>query len=367
MGWEIDVLHLGDSKKSADAIALRFGNLFGTRSEQFVAVVDAGFKTNGEAMVNHIKNWYNTDMVDLAVSTHPDTDHAAGLSVVLEELKVKELWLHQPWKHTDEISKFFEDGRVASIRQSLRESLENAMALEQLAIKKGIPITEPFAGLADPTKHIFVVGPTKQYYESLLPEFKGLPEPKEDAVAALYKSLLEYAEAVKETVNKVFETWGFETLNDDGETTAENNSSAILIVKLDETKHVLLTGDAGMPALTSAVDWLDKVSYSIPAKLYLAQVPHHGSDRNIGPTVLNRILGPKLPKEQESLRKYLSFVSVCKGEEPKHPSKKVMNAFRRRGAHVHSNVDLALCCNDGAPIRNWGPATPLPFYNEVEE
>lgn len=39
MGFEIDFLPVGEEGKSGDAIALRFGNLFGQRSEQMVVVI----------------------------------------------------------------------------------------------------------------------------------------------------------------------------------------------------------------------------------------------------------------------------------------------------------------------------------------
>ena len=42
MGLEIDFLSVGEGEKSGDAIALRYGNLFGPRSEQTVLVIDGG-------------------------------------------------------------------------------------------------------------------------------------------------------------------------------------------------------------------------------------------------------------------------------------------------------------------------------------
>lgn len=55
MGYEIDFLPVGDNSKSGDAIALRYGNLYGSRAEQRVVVVDGGFTDDGEALVNHIR------------------------------------------------------------------------------------------------------------------------------------------------------------------------------------------------------------------------------------------------------------------------------------------------------------------------
>jgi beta-lactamase superfamily II metal-dependent hydrolase len=373
MGWEIDFLHLGESKKSADAITLRFGDLMGSdRGKQTVVVIDGGFKTNGEAIVKHVKKYYMTSRVDLVVSTHPDTDHASGLCVVLEELTVKELWMHQPWKHTQDIANLFKDGRVTdrSIRESLRESLDDAMALEELATRKGIPIVEPFCGVKDRTNNLYVVGPTVEFYESLLPELPCLPEPV--AVSA-YRSIFEQILAeTKETLKTVAESWGIETLDDTGETTAQNNSSVILIAAFEEDgkkQHIMLTADAGMPALADVADRLDVNGYSFTECLYLVQVPHHGSRRNVGPTILNRILGPKLPTNQQSAELRRAIVSICKGEEPKHPSKKVLNAFRRRGVPVYSNMDRSVWWRSGAPPRAdyTDGLMAFPLYSQVEE
>jgi beta-lactamase superfamily II metal-dependent hydrolase len=104
MGIEIDFLPVGNGEKSGDAIALRFGNLFGKRSGQIVMVIDGGTLESGAALVEHIKSFYGTSTVDIVLSTHPDADHASGLSVVLEELVVGQVWMHRPWEHCSEIS-----------------------------------------------------------------------------------------------------------------------------------------------------------------------------------------------------------------------------------------------------------------------
>ena len=104
MGFEIDFLPVGDESQSGDAIALRFGNLFGDRSDQVVVVIDGGFKSTVGNLVNHIKQYYGTSKIDLVISTHPDADHMGGLEVVLEEMEVDCLWMHMPEEHTEGFS-----------------------------------------------------------------------------------------------------------------------------------------------------------------------------------------------------------------------------------------------------------------------
>src|SRR5690606_38940828 len=122
-----------------------------------------------------------------------------------------------------------------------------------------------------------------------------------------------------------------ETLDDTGETTAENNSSTILLLRVDG-QSALFTADAGIPALTQAIELLQIAGFEF-SNLNFIQVPHHGSRRNVGPSILDWILGPRLPID--SVLK-VAFVSAPKNGAPKHPAKKVVNAFRRRGAPVHA-------------------------------
>ena len=84
MGFEVDFLKVGEESSSGDAIPLRYGDLHGDRSSQYVVVIDAGFKETGPDVVHFVRERYQTFVVDLAISTHPDRDHAAGLGVVLD-------------------------------------------------------------------------------------------------------------------------------------------------------------------------------------------------------------------------------------------------------------------------------------------
>lgn len=163
-------------------------------------------------------------------------------------------------------------------------------------------------------------------------------------------------------IKKVAERLDIETLTDEGETTAENESSVVLLFRVDG-KSALFTADAGQRALTLAADILDANKFDL-RQLNFIQVPHHGSQRNVGPTILDRLLGPKLPQEQ-TLR--TAFVSVSGDGAPKHPNKKVTNAFHRRGAPVHATSGISKFHFHNSPGRDWGASTPLPFYVEVEE
>lgn len=56
MGYEVDILGIGDKSSSGDAIALRYGDLHGEHSQQTVIVIDGGYMVNGQKLVNRIKS-----------------------------------------------------------------------------------------------------------------------------------------------------------------------------------------------------------------------------------------------------------------------------------------------------------------------
>ena len=362
MGFEIDFLPVGDGEKGGDAIALRYGKLDGTRSEQAVIVIDGGTKESGENLVKHIQEYYKTDQVNFVISTHPDADHSSGLTVVLENLKVDNLWMHRPWEHAQDIKDAFKNGRITGkgLKESIKKSLENAYELETIAKRKEIPIFEPFSDLSKKDDKLIILGPSEEFYEDLLPNFRETPEPKE-AVAWPEK----FVTVVKEVVRWIAETWGIETLTDpeEGEISAENNTSTILLLQLNGKKF-LFTGDAGTEALNNAIDKAESLGIDLREVGFL-QIPHHGSKHNVGPTILNRIIGEKL-QEKEYLK--IAYISTPKNGDPKHPSRKVVNAFIRRGAKVFTTKGITLRQpSSDAPDRGWNKADSLQFYEQVEE
>ena len=162
---------------------------------------------------------------------------------------------------------------------------------------------------------------------------------------------------------KVAESLDIETLTDEGETTPQNNSSVVLLVEV-EGRRLLLTADAGMPALTNVADLLEFNGYA-PNDWNLIQVPHHGSRRNVGPTILDRIVGPK---QKQDAKRMSAYISAAKDGSPKHPAKKVCNAFRRRGAWCYATQGSSLHWGWAKPARaGWGPVDPLPLYPEVDD
>ena len=362
MGYEVDIIGVGQESKSGDAIAVRWGNLFGPRSEQKVVIIDGGFRDSGQDVVDHVKKYYQTDSIDAVISTHPDQDHVSGLDIVLDELSVRELWIHKPWEHNQGLACKFADGRVtdSSLGERLRKSLDSASDLVTKAEEQGIHIVEPFAGITLYNQgELCILGPTRDYYESLIPEFDGMPEAK-----STIKSLLaEFRETVVKAIRRFTSSWGVDALDDEDTTSAKNNSSVItqLIV---EDRRLIFTGDAGISALSHAAD---NPAFCLQrANLRFIQIPHHGSRRNIGPTVLNNLIGE--PVIQGESRNITAIASTAKNGEPKHPRKAVMNAFTHRGAKVLATRGSTICHSYNTPDRaGWTALTEEPYHWEYDD
>jgi len=353
-GYQIDFIPVESGKKNGDAISIRIVDEGVTK----IYVIDGGTKTSGQDLVNHIKTHYGTDRVDYLINTHPDLDHISGLTVVMEQLNVHELWMHKPWEHAHEIIDDIIDNRVTvnSLTKRLQDSLKIAKKLEQMALDKGIPVHEPFQG--DNIGHFHVLSPHHKWYNELIKGFNNMP-------ASDRKTF--FVEAVKkytDTIKTVFENWNFETLSEDGLTSDKNESSVVLFGLLPNDTYVLFTADAGLLALNKAYDYAFENGVDLKECEFI-QMPHHGSRRNVSPSLLDKLIGPKLPINSNPTK--IAFVNTSK-DCPEHPKKSVSNAFIRRGVKVLTTNGKTICRYWGYPARKgWKPSTPLPFFNQVEE
>lgn len=354
MQYEVDILAVGEESKSGDAIVLRYGDFVNDPTKQMVVVIDGGFKDSGEEIVNRIKNEYGTNYVDVVISTHPDNDHVSGLEVVLDKLVVGELWMHRPWNTDTELKKMVESEagllEMISVNKA-KKSLRAAFNLEKKAIEKGVTIIDPFAGHSTADGVIHVIGPSLDFYNSLIPDFeKG----GQSSIGEKIKSLIS-------------ELWHKDELEEPQEdaVSARNNSSVITVAVFGD-KNFLFTGDAGVKALTNASAHASLRNFNLNSNIHYYQVPHHGSKRNVGPSILDAIIGPIVPQGQMSGK--AAFVSAAK-DSPKHPSHRVKNAFIRRGVNVSQTCGEHHCFRSAAvPTRpGWGPITYCEFTSSHEE
>jgi hypothetical protein len=317
--FEIDFLDV-ESTKSGDAIPLRYALDGVTR----IHVVDGGFQDTGDSVIRHIQAYYgNPSRVDRVVVTHPDRDHAGGLRRVLEEFEVGELWMLRPWEYADEIiDRFSRFNSVENLKRRLKEVYPNLAALEDIAVRKGIQIYEPFQGMS--IGAFTVLAPTRKRYLDLIVDSERTPESveeeKESALAAV-GSLI--GKAAAQVVYFLRAAWGEEVFSPNA-TSAENEMSLIQYANLCG-ERILLTGDAGRSALTEAADYAPFVGLTLPG-IDRFQVPHHGSRRNVSTEVLDRWLGERLSsKPVKGQETFTAIISSAKKDEA-HPRKAVVRA-----------------------------------------
>lgn len=352
MAHEIDFIPVGNGERSGDAIVVRWKELSGWK----IGVIDGGSKESGQKIVDHINQYYGKNQViEFALNTHPDMDHCSGLTVVLENLPVKKLWIHQPWNYSQDLLHLIDDGRVTddSLEQRLRERLSMAHELEKLAIKLKIPIEEPFQGKR--VGPFTVLSPSCEQYKELVCKFREMPSTKNSFMDRLFKT-------AAKALDWVLESPDHETLRDGGVTSAENESSVILYGQLDDRK-VLLTGDAGLEALKNAADYAD-LMFPSWKPLGLIQIPHHGSRNNVSPEILDRILGTRMSDEGHRGK----AIACASSGSTTHPRKAVLNAFRRRGYKCSSTQGNTVCFHSAdIPSRDgWVPVKHFEHFNQVE-
>lgn len=363
MAYEIDIIGIPatESTEDADAIAVRWceepkGMYLNSYK---VMVYDGGFQAHGKALVEHIKKFYfdgRTGVIDAVVVSHPDQDHASGVKEILNTFRVEKLYMNRPWLYVNELYSKVDDGRItpSSLEYRLREKYKYIAELEELANEKGIPIEEAFQGKIIAKKWI-ILSPTKEFYKQLIVESPKTPLQESRSDGFVSKVALKMRNAL--------ESWGHETLRENVETTPDNEMSVVLHGFLDN-QGVLFTGDAGIRALKIAMDYADKINMTLKYNLSFIQIPHHGSRHNISPSILDRLIGPKVDEGRYTGE--LAFASVAENSD--HPLKMVVNAFIRRGVKVFKTRGCGLCKHNNMENRQgWYPCSEERFESNVED
>ncbi|MER9843509.1 MBL fold metallo-hydrolase [Mesorhizobium australicum] len=330
---EIDFLDV-EAKKSGDAISMRYE----IADQTYIHVVDGGYIETGEKLADHIRAHYgNPKRIDHVVVTHNDHDHTGGLRHIMENFEVGHLWILRPWIFAGEIVDRFKNySSVENLAKELRSNFSNLAALEDIAIEKKIPMSDPFQGSM--IGAFTVLAPARARFLDLVVESEKTP-----AVKGFLDNFLEHAAAaVKAAVTLVKQGWGYEAFSTEP-TSAENRMSVVQYANIDGRK-ILLTGDAGVDGLMEAAEFAPFAGLVLPG-IDRFQVPHHGSRRNLSTAVCDVWLGPKLSTQTAAgSETFTALISSAK-EDEHHPRKAVIRAMIHRGGKVattegpnHSNV-----------------------------
>ena len=319
MAFEIDLLPVGSEKKSGDCIAMRYGDLVKGKEAQTVIVVDGGYAgTWKDTLKPHLSKYYNCEIngklhIDIVILSHPDLDHVSGLVEMAkdEDVEIGMIMMHRPW---EELSpSWFRDGRITkdSLKDRLGDAFEKAKELDDVTRN----VTKPKLNVGKCNHKgasITILGPTSEFYKTCIANCEKTPQQANNVVN------LPQSQSLKKSID--FEPYieGEIKWYDDETTSPINESSLIILFEYDGVK-VLLTGDAGKKGLTNAINYAYVNNITLN-DCNIIKMPHHGSRKNVNPSIMNAFVGSK--------KLYYSCASDDLGH---HPSKRLINLMKEKG------------------------------------
>ena len=356
LGYEIDLLPVGDGSKSGDAILLRFGDLYEGKSAQKVVVIDGGYKCTAKSVKDHLIKYYNCInaqgkiQIDLMILTHPDVDHVGGLVELANDpdIQIIRIMMHRPW---EELSvSWFKDGRITnkSIRQRLIDAFGKAYELD-LATKKSytcssMPNSYKFGGAI-----LHILAPSPSLYKTQISLCDKTPD---SVVESRMSETKMFGKILNEEPYNIGHSikWYYNE-----QTTAINETSLVIMFEYLDVK-ILFTGDAGIECLQEAIDYAEANGIDL-SKLDIIKMPHHGSRKNITPDIMCKL-------GHDGTECYFSCVS---GDEGHHPSKRLVNLLNQMGFGVFCTRGNILRRHHNAPVRDgYKPAKTLGYFPTME-
>jgi beta-lactamase superfamily II metal-dependent hydrolase len=349
--YELDFRQV-HTAKSGDAIAIRYQ--IGTNWT--VHLVDGGYSTTAPEVANFIRGTYDTDLINHVVVTHPDKDHAEGLAPILEQFRIGTLWMLCPWHYAAHIIQYFPQySSVEGLVKRLQREYPYIHDLEKIAIRRGVPIRQPFQG--EVIGAFTVLAPSPARYLQLV--IQSEKTPKEGPVSIL-SGLMQMAAPL---IRFIKAGWGSEKFSPEP-TSVENEMSVIQYAFLCGDK-IVLTGDAGRDALTEAANFAPHVGLILPG-VDKFQVPHHGGRHNLSTEVLDRWVGRRLPQMLPKGQELFEAVVSSAKEDPHHPRKAVLRALLHRGAFIMTTEE-SHCIVQRNSSRTWNVVGNTAYPDEQEE
>ena len=336
MKYEYEVLKLGN----ADAIFIRHY----VNDLPYVVLIDAGNISDWAKIKDHLAEYYKTSTIDLAICTHPDTDHMGGFFCLLEDenITISEFWLIDPSEYLDENDiKYYrtKDSAKNAVRkifnhptnssQNLIKMIEEKLSNREMQIAYSV-----IKGHSHNILPIKVVAPTEDYYGEVV---KNMVEDYGCAKVYEEADTTAYDEAEQVSVDTAKSS--IDTCDDDN--SPYNQSSIVLLYEPEYGKKILFTGDASCASLLQMTEDYPEIN-----KIELLKVPHHGSKHNLSSAIID-ILQPKT-----------SYISA-KGTR-KHPSSAIVNYLSKYGDvfSTHKHIGF-IRRNKGIERPNTTPITPL--------
>lgn len=287
-----------------------------------------------EKIKDFLWNRWQTRTIDLAVCTHPDSDHKGGFFDLLrdQEMVFKEFWLNTPDNVIDETEFHLQYPKLDRITHChscyCHPNDESEKDLVQLALQycKEGRVRCVYNGTQHPEIPIRVVGPTKSFYRPLAFEIlKGNRQykPADDSV---YEDNGEFSyEQAKSLIDK-----------EDDDISPTNAGCIVLLFEPNPGVKFLFLGDANRDAVEDIIKNNNDVSGC------RIKVPHHGSKHNLTSTLIDKL-------------QPVNAIISAKGSR-KHPSRGVVYCFSKHCNVYSTHKSGDLYDHDGLALN---PAVPL--------
>lgn len=322
--YEVHYLDVSD----ADTIIIRYED----NSNKYVVLVDAGNVNDSDNIKNYIWNNWRTYTIDLAICTHPDSDHKGGFFGLLNDrdITINEFWLNTP----DDVISEYEYKRLYPARDRLSHCHEcynhptdsQSPNLVSLAVKKCNNVYSAYKGCRHSQIPLSVIGPTKDFYHPLAIEILKNNKKKKDEDNSLYEDVGLFSSfQAKSSID-----------NEPDDCSPTNAGSIILLFEPIAGHRFLLLGDANRAAIA------DAVSNSANLTGCRIKVPHHGSKHNLTSALIDE-LAPNCA------------IISAKGTQ-KHPSRGIVHCLSKH-CNVYSTHKSGNLVHTSYPVNN--PATPL--------
>lgn len=347
---EIDILPASSEKKGGDSVLIRIGNFDYTanKNNQKVILIDSGYSENAQRIKDYLTDHYQTNTIDLVVITHPDIDHISGFKTLLEDTSiiVNKTYIHDPWNHTSHMFTRTKDNRrtVKSLGNAFDETLSRLSNILDKLNARNIENIEPFGYLEIKGFNLHILGPDRKFYRDTLYKFEGMEgSSSQYSGSDIYEpDLSHYSENMSHFL-------------ENPKTSPKNETSVITLLQDHDGKPlVLFTGDAGVDAINKALDNADNARIKYKG-VYLFQIPHHGSIKNINQEVIDRI---------NPVNAYVSAPS----QKIEHPSPLLINYFLNCSVptyHIKDKNGIVFYHGTSNRRPNWGVAAPAQKNNRV--
>ena len=350
--YEIDMLNV----KSADAFLIHFWD--DETNYEYVVLIDGGNYEDGTDIAKFVRTHYSCNNIDLVICSHCDKDHFGGITYLLEQqrdngkdnMNINQIWINDPAKHVlnGEIkwcqwtSHYVKKVKARSV-YDLDDHDNLFEIIDTLRDKQKIICFEPFSDAYAKGQISYcasglirIMGPTIEYYNSLVPDFRNDLQKKEGG----YDS----DETQEQIAELRFGCVYSKTLDEaEDDPSSHNRSSVIVLFQPSDGNKFLFLGDACRDSINNIPqDLVSEIK-----DVYWLKVPHHGSKHNLDSDIINH-LHPKV-----------AFISTEKYGH--YLSKAVVNALNKLGARVYStNNNGSMCHHNNTPAHNgYSSATPL--------